>query len=31
MTQGLAHLNNYSLAPVLLLIFFLIGVIADRN
>jgi len=31
MTQGLAHLNNYSLAPVPLLIFFLIGVIADRN
>ncbi|TLX53387.1 DUF3392 domain-containing protein [Stutzerimonas nosocomialis] len=29
--QGLGHLNNYALAPVLLLIFFLIGVLADRN
>ncbi|MBA1273690.1 DUF3392 domain-containing protein [Stutzerimonas azotifigens] len=29
--QGLGHLNNYGLAPVLLLIFFLIGVLADRN
>ena len=29
--RGLSQFNNYSLAPVLLLIFFLIGVIADRN
>jgi len=31
LSQGLGYFNNYTLAPVLLLIFFLIGVIADRN
>ena len=31
LAQALAHFNNYTLAPVLLLLFFLIGVIADRN
>ncbi|MGH8355754.1 MAG: DUF3392 domain-containing protein, partial [Pseudomonas sp.] len=31
LAQGLGHFNNYTLAPVLLLVFFLIGVIADRN
>ncbi|TBU96183.1 DUF3392 domain-containing protein [Phytopseudomonas dryadis] len=31
LAQGLGHFNNYTLAPVLLLVFFLIGVLADRN
>lgn len=31
LAQALGHFNNYTLAPVLLLLFFLIGVIADRN
>lgn len=31
LAQGLGYFNNYTLAPVLLLLFFLIGVIADRN
>ena len=29
--QGLGHFNNYTLAPVLLLVFFLIGVLVDRS
>ncbi|MDP2246446.1 DUF3392 domain-containing protein [Pseudomonas sp.] len=31
LAQGLGHFNNYTLAPVLLLVFFLIGVLADRS
>ena len=31
LAQGLGHFNNYTLAPVLLLVFFLVGVLADRN
>lgn len=31
LAKGLNYFNNYALAPVLLLVFFLIGVIADRN
>ena len=31
LSQGLGHFNNYTLAPVLLLVFFLIGVLADRH
>ncbi|MBS7664401.1 DUF3392 domain-containing protein [Pseudomonas lalucatii] len=31
LAQGLGHFNNYTLAPVLLLSFFLIGVLADRS
>lgn len=31
LSQGLGQFNNYTLAPVLLLVFFLIGVLADRN
>ncbi|MBU1329116.1 MAG: DUF3392 domain-containing protein [Gammaproteobacteria bacterium] len=31
LAQGLGHFNNYTLAPVLLLVFFIIGVLADRN
>lgn len=31
LAQGLGHFNNYTLAPVLLLSFFLIGILADRN
>ncbi len=31
LSQGLGHFNNYTLAPVLLLVFFLIGVLADRQ
>jgi hypothetical protein len=31
LAKGLAHFNNYTLAPVLLLLLFIIGVIADRN
>jgi hypothetical protein len=29
--RGLDYFNNYTLAPVLLLVFFLVGVIAERN
>ena len=29
--SSFAHLNNYSLAPVLVMIFSLIGILADRN
>lgn len=31
LVSGLAQLNNYSLAPVLLLAFVLLGIIADRR
>lgn len=31
LAQGLAQFNNYTLAPVLLLVLFIIGVVADRN
>ena len=31
LASALGHFNNYTLAPVLLLTFFLIGVLADRN
>lgn len=31
LVQALSYFNNYTLAPVLLLIFFLIGVLADRS
>ncbi|WP_205343001.1 DUF3392 domain-containing protein [Denitrificimonas caeni] len=31
LASTLAHLNNYTLAPVLLMIFILVGVLADRN
>lgn len=31
LAQGLGHFNNYTLAPVLLVVFFLIGVLADRS
>lgn len=31
LAQGLGYFNNYTLAPVLLLVFFVIGIIADRN
>jgi hypothetical protein len=31
MAKGLGYFNNYTLAPVLLLVFFLIGVLADRS
>lgn len=31
LAQGLGHFNNYTLAPVLLLVFFVIGVLADRS
>ncbi|MCY1205281.1 hypothetical protein D9M71_156610 [compost metagenome] len=31
LAKGLNYFNNYTLAPVLLLVFFVIGVIADRN
>ncbi|KXU38980.1 hypothetical protein AXE65_11095 [Ventosimonas gracilis] len=30
-TQGLSYFGNYSLFPVLLLIFLLIGIVADRS
>lgn len=30
-STALAHLNNYTLAPVLLIMFILIGIVADRN
>ncbi|MES2818867.1 MAG: DUF3392 domain-containing protein [Pseudomonadota bacterium] len=31
LSQGLGQFNNYTLGPVLLLVFFLIGVLADRS
>ncbi len=31
LAKGLAQFTNYTLAPVLLLVLFIIGVIADRN
>ncbi len=31
LTNTLAHLNNYTLSPVLLMTFILIGILADRN
>ncbi len=31
LASGLGYFNNYTLAPVLLLVFFLIGVLADRS
>ena len=31
LAKGLGYLNNYTLAPVLLLVFFVIGMIADRS
>lgn len=31
LAKGLAQFNNYTLAPVLILMLFIIGVIADRN
>jgi len=31
LTQGLSYFGNYSLFPVLLLIFLLIGILADRS
>ena len=31
LANALGYFNNYTLAPVLLLTFFLIGVLADRN
>ena len=31
LASGVGYFNNYTLAPVLLLIFFLIGVLADRS
>ncbi|HGM7183565.1 TPA: DUF3392 domain-containing protein [Pseudomonas aeruginosa] len=31
LAKGLSYFNNYTLAPVLLLVFFVIGMIADRS
>lgn len=31
MAKGLSYFNNFTLAPVLILIFVVIGIIADRN
>ncbi|WP_375741053.1 DUF3392 domain-containing protein [Pseudomonas boanensis] len=31
LAKGLAYFSNYTLAPVLLLVFFLIGIVADRS
>ncbi len=31
LAKGLRYFNNYTLAPVLLLVFFVIGMIADRS
>ncbi|MCO1672187.1 DUF3392 domain-containing protein [Pseudomonas aeruginosa] len=31
LVKGLGYFNNYTLAPVLLLVFFVIGMIADRS
>jgi hypothetical protein len=31
MAKGLGYFNNFTLAPVLLLVFFIIGILADRS
>lgn len=31
LSSTLGHLNNYTLAPVLVMVFILIGILADRN
>ena len=31
LAKGLAHFNNFTLSPVLLLVFFIIGIVADRS
>lgn len=31
LAKGLAYFNNYTLAPVLLLVFFLVGLLSDRS
>ena len=31
MAKGLGYFNNFTLAPMLLLVFFIIGILADRN
>ena len=31
LAKGLGYFNNFTLSPVLLLVFFLIGVLADRS
>lgn len=31
LVSAFAHLNNYTLAPVLLMVFILIGILADRH
>jgi hypothetical protein len=31
LAKGLGHFNNFTLAPVLILVFFVIGILADRN
>ena len=31
LANTLAHLNNYTLAPVLIMVFIVIGILADRN
>ncbi|MEE2455308.1 DUF3392 domain-containing protein [Pseudomonas aeruginosa] len=31
LAKGLGYFNNYTLAPVLLIVFFVIGMIADRS
>lgn len=31
MANGLGYFNNFTLAPVLILVFFIIGILADRN
>jgi hypothetical protein len=31
LAKGLAHFNNFTLSPVLLLVFFIIGILADRS
>ncbi|WXL25373.1 DUF3392 domain-containing protein [Ectopseudomonas mendocina] len=31
LAQALGHFNNYTLAPVLILVFFIVGILADRS
>jgi hypothetical protein len=31
MAKGLSFFNNFTLAPVLILVFFIIGILADRS
>lgn len=31
LAKGLAHFNNFTLSPMLLLVFFIIGILADRS